>query len=462
MNLLEKEEAETASSRNDPAKLQEIKQSVSKLERRILSSAKQHIERCLPSYSADVASSTGRVRRRFGTVFRELNSCFHGQREFSRRIYDDKLIFDSVVAKFGHAVPELKWIVDNTCILTPANSQLHETSEAVGKILQGQYFAKHRGGLGGEGSFLIKNGSIIFANGINKKVSPEDFIRIIGESKSQYLLQNVVQQSKEMSALNSSSLNTVRCLSYLDRTGRAHIVGATLRIGVGSSIVDNASSGGLFCGIDIHRGVLVGNAMNKKGEIFAIHPTSGLRFEEYEIPNLQGVFRACTKSHEGIGHPMTVGWDVAITSDAPVIVEGNTRWMAKLHHKVDQRVSTRIWSLYLDDWGNVDIGFDRFGLHGQENLSARWVKVHLLVQGKVQGVGYRHWVANIARIRELSGSVQNLSDGTVEIFLSGPIRRVESSLLNMAVGPMRSNITGIDLRDVKILPESRFSIKRNV
>ena len=41
------------------------------------------------------------------------------------------------------------------------------------------------------------------------------------------------------------------------------------------------------------------------------------------------------------------------------------------------------------------------------------------VEGRVQGVGFRYHTAQEARRLELSGTVQNLSDGSVKIWVQG-------------------------------------------
>jgi len=46
-------------------------------------------------------------------------------------------------------------------------------------------------------------------------------------------------------------------------------------------------------------------------------------------------------------------------------------------------------------------------------------EVELIVQGEVQGVGYRQYVAKIGRRLKLAGCVKNLKDGTVQIRCMG-------------------------------------------
>ncbi|WP_420135851.1 acylphosphatase [Rhodopseudomonas sp.] len=44
---------------------------------------------------------------------------------------------------------------------------------------------------------------------------------------------------------------------------------------------------------------------------------------------------------------------------------------------------------------------------------------HVMIRGRVQGVGYRAWVATTAQASSLEGWVRNRRDGSVEALLAG-------------------------------------------
>lgn len=58
----------------------------------------------------------------------------------------------------------------------------------------------------------------------------------------------------------------------------------------------------------------------------------------------------------------------------------------------------------------------------------------LLIQGKVQGVGYRRWFAKQALELELKGYVQNLQTGEVEALVMGDEQIIQELLKRSWVG----------------------------
>lgn len=71
--------------------------------------------------------------------------------------------------------------------------------------------------------------------------------------------------------------------------------------------------------------------------------------------------------------------------------------------------------------------------------------VRLVVSGRVQGVGYRHWFAGEASARELRGWVRNRSDGTVEALLAGSLRAVDSMIEACRSGPPDAAVASVEV-----------------
>ena len=75
--------------------------------------------------------------------------------------------------------------------------------------------------------------------------------------------------------------------------------------------------------------------------------------------------------------------------------------------------------------------------------------VHVLVSGRVQGVGYRAWCADRARALGLSGWVRNLRSGEVEAVFCGDAAAVDAMLAAAFEGPGWARVS-----DVKVLGEA--------
>jgi acylphosphatase len=77
-------------------------------------------------------------------------------------------------------------------------------------------------------------------------------------------------------------------------------------------------------------------------------------------------------------------------------------------------------------------------------------RVHIIVSGLVQGVGFRMFVMREASARGLSGWTRNLPDGTVEIEAQGNAGLVDELVRQLKIGPSRSRVTSIKVREKAI------------
>lgn len=76
------------------------------------------------------------------------------------------------------------------------------------------------------------------------------------------------------------------------------------------------------------------------------------------------------------------------------------------------------------------------------------VRLHLILQGRVQGVGFRWFTRRAACARALGGHVRNLPDGRVEIEVEGPPSTVDDFVETVRKGPPASRVLNLDRREL--------------
>lgn len=73
-------------------------------------------------------------------------------------------------------------------------------------------------------------------------------------------------------------------------------------------------------------------------------------------------------------------------------------------------------------------------------------RIHLLISGRVQGVGFRYYTLDCAIKMEVTGWVRNVFGGEVEILAEGNQDRLEAFLLLIKKGPPSSHVTNVKER----------------
>ena len=74
-------------------------------------------------------------------------------------------------------------------------------------------------------------------------------------------------------------------------------------------------------------------------------------------------------------------------------------------------------------------------------------KKHLIISGKVQGVGFRFWMQNLAINNNIGGWVKNRSLGDVEALIIGQEKEVQKLIKQCKIGPSSATIQNIQIND---------------
>lgn len=240
-------------------------------------------------------------------------------------VFEDKLLFERyfsglglpVVRSFGLLFPALEYLnlERNEKFDLRHGTPPEEFKDAFCKPLAGRY---------GNGAFRVwcKNNEILTRGG-----TKSGFEAL--EVAIPYLVQERIVQHPDISKFHESSLNTIRLVSCIGGRGEVCFLGGFFRMGVAGGVVDNASAGGVICGVNVQTGVLdsLGYQLNKTSAIeIEEHPTSGVFFKDIQLPWFREILDIVRRAHGLAPWIRSVGWDVAITPSGPLLIEGNQRW----------------------------------------------------------------------------------------------------------------------------------------
>ena len=250
----------------------------------------------------------------------------------------DKFFFSLVAQSLGYPSPQTLALLtpEGVDVLHPRRSLSYR--EFVAEDIQLDGFAKEVGGARGKGAFVLRvdDGSA-WVDG--EPVTPHE---LAAKVDGQFLVQERIEQHERLAALHGPSVNTVRLITVL-RGGRAEPVTAALRVGAGGAPVDNMGAGGLVVGLDLGSGRCYGRALFKPGRgpeggrIGSVehHPDTGIAFDGYAVPFAPEFADAACRFHEDLGGPRSIGWDIAFTQSAPLIIEANSHWTPAVHATLD-------------------------------------------------------------------------------------------------------------------------------
>lgn len=140
-----------------------------------------------------------------------------------------------------------------------------------------------------------------------------------------YIIEHYLQQHEILSAIHANSVNTLRIWLYQAR-GEVQIGGAFLRVGRKGSLVDNTSSGGIFCPIDLSTGTLLYGA-NAKNPLLQVqtHPDTGGQISGVQLPFWPECLALAARAMQAFPHVNVAGVDVAIATDGPKMIELNVK-----------------------------------------------------------------------------------------------------------------------------------------
>lgn len=164
-------------------------------------------------------------------------------------------------------------------------------------------------------------------SGIEKLTSQEvkeQYNRLVEEGK--FVLEEVLVQDPKMGLINDSSVNTIRTCTCINDQGDIKVLYMVLRVGRQDTFLDNMSAGGFYTKLS-WEGKITHPCYTSRdfGRAYTHHPDTGMEFVGFQVPQIEEVKDLAISLAKVNPEARYVGWDIAITTKGPVVIEGNER-----------------------------------------------------------------------------------------------------------------------------------------
>jgi len=176
--------------------------------------------------------------------------------------------------------------------------------------------------------FIAKPNSLNAGMGVelvdSKSFDGSEAILSYLREKQILLLEELVVNHADLMKFSERSLNTARIVTTQTEAG-VKIICAFLKFNIEDGITDNLGTGGCACPINIETGKLYRGMTNKRDLInifLPCHP-KGFSFIGKQIPFWSETVELVRSAMLALRDTYFVAWDVAVTEDGPIVIEGN-------------------------------------------------------------------------------------------------------------------------------------------
>ena len=146
-----------------------------------------------------------------------------------------------------------------------------------------------------------------------------------GRTSRRMFLQPCLRNHRDLLPLTPGALCTVRVLTLRLPGERARVLLAAYRMAVGDAPADNFHFGGIITAVDLATGRLGASLRRERGVLMPVerHPDTGSPIAGHRLPYWRETVELAERALDATRRVPLIGWDVAITDDGPVLVEGN-------------------------------------------------------------------------------------------------------------------------------------------
>lgn len=259
-----------------------------------------------------------------------LRNHLHSFRKIDINRLEDKRVFYRLAAERGIPVPET--------VADFEQGEVRWWGEA--RLPHADLFAKEAAAASGKGAGRWNwTGGKWSADGVS--LSENELVSHFRKLSLQapMILQRCYANNAEIAAIGGNKgLSTIRAVTLRDVDSAApRLFLALLRIPGANAIVDNFKQGGLAAAIDIDTGTLqpaLRRSLEESHLNFSAHPETGAKIAGLRLSQWPEARDLILRAHAAFAEFPSVGWDLSLTTEGPMIIEGNYDWGAGMAQQV--------------------------------------------------------------------------------------------------------------------------------
>lgn len=258
----------------------------------------------------------------------------------------DKWIFAQMMKSYGFPIPKTYGLIKGGKLFKVDPYSENDLSVMANEELN--VFLKPVDGICGVGIYHVRTGGgkIVYQG---KEISSSELKEMVKDGK--YLVQYfIINQHPGMVKLYDGAVNTLRIVVAHDPDG-PHVIGRMCMMGAHGTSRSNWHFGGVAINLK-EDGTLDKYGFCKIDKKVLSHPDSGTVFEGYKIPYFDEAIELAKNASSLFYGFASMGWDIAITENGPVIIEGNDDWGLVAHQMVEDRGYAPLW---IEHFGKISL-----------------------------------------------------------------------------------------------------------